>query len=74
MISDSETDNEDNEEMSRKYGKLRMPFGKYKGQKLWEVIENNKSEGQTYFKLILKNISIKNTALQEALEFYSECH
>ena len=73
MNTDSESDKEDIEEMNHKYRNLRMPFGKYKGQKLWEVIADNKPEGQTYFKWILKKVPIKNTLLQEALEFYSEC-
>ena len=71
MNTDSESDNEE-VNMHRRYRNLRMPFGKYKGQKLLEVIEDNKTEGQTYFKWLLKSIPIKNTLLQEALEFYSE--
>ena len=35
MNTDSESDKEDIEEMNHKYRNLRMPFGKYKGQKLW---------------------------------------
>ena len=49
MNTDSESDNEE-VNMHHRYRNLRMPFGKYKGQKLLEVIEDNKSEGQTYFK------------------------
>ena len=73
MHSDSESDNEDTQQMNHKYENLIMPFGKYKGQKLLEIVEDNKVEGQTYFKWLLKNIPIKNTLLQEALEFYSNC-
>ena len=69
MNTDSETDIED----IQQYGNVMMPFGKYKGQKLWEIVEDNKVEGQKYFKWLLKNIPIKNTLLQDALEFYSNC-
>ena len=72
MNTDSESDIEDTEQMNHKCRNLKMPFGKYKGQKLLEIIEDNKVEGQTYFKWLLKNIAIKNTLLQEALEYYSE--
>ena len=72
MNTDSESDIEDTEQMNHKYRNLKMPFGKYKGQKLLAIIEDNKPEGQTYFKWLLKNIPIKNTLLQEALEFYSD--
>ena len=72
MNCDSENDNEEMNDMNHKYRNLKMPFGKYKGQKLLEIIEDNKPEGQTYFKWLLKNIPIKNTLLQEALEYYSD--
>ena len=73
MNTDSESDIEDTQQMNHKYKNLTMPFGKYKGQKLWEIVEDNKVEGQKYFKWLLKNIPIKNTLLQDALEFYSNC-
>ena len=72
MNTDSESDIEDTEQKNHKYRNLRMPFGKYKGQRLIEIIEDNKVEGQTYFKWLLKHIAIKNTLLQEALEYYSD--
>jgi uncharacterized protein (DUF3820 family) len=68
MSTDSESDIEDTQHISDE----RMPFGKYKGKRMSEVVEDNKKEGQNYIKWVLKNIPIRKSSLQKALEFYSE--
>ena len=68
MNSDSESTIEDIGDFSNE----KMPFGKYKGKRISEVVESNKKEGQKYMKWLLKNIPIRKPSLQKALEFYSE--
>jgi uncharacterized protein (DUF3820 family) len=59
MNTDSESDIEDTGD----YMNEKMPFGKYKGQKISEVIEYNKVEGQKYMKWLLKNSLFFGTTL-----------
>ena len=68
MSTDSESEIEDIGDFSNE----KMPFGKYKGKRISEVVEDNKKEGQKYIKWLLKNIPIRKPSLRTALEFYSE--
>ena len=63
-------------EMNAKYHDVKMTFGKYKGQKLYNIsqIEDRycMKTGQKYLTWVSNNISVEDELLKEAVEFYTD--
>ena len=64
------------DKLNAKYKDVKMPFGKYKGIKLYDIAQIHDSyyfyEGQHYLTWVSSNMEIKNDLLKEAIEFYKD--
>ncbi len=59
---------------SLKYKAVVMPFGRYKGKKIYEIASikdgNGFKIGIAYLTWVSENIPIKNDLLEETIDFY----
>ena len=59
-----------------KYKAVVMPFGRYKGKKIYQIAKikdgNGFELGKSYLKWISENIEITNQLLEETINFYLE--
>jgi uncharacterized protein (DUF3820 family) len=59
---------------SMKYQSVVMPFGKYKGKKIYDIVKikdvNGLESGKAYLTWVNENITITNELLEETIVFY----
>ena len=57
-----------------KYKAAVMPFGRYKGKKIYQIANikdgNGFELGKEYLKWIMENVELKNQLLEETIDFY----
>ena len=57
-----------------KYKAVVMPFGRYKGKKIYQIVNmkdgNGFELGKEYLIWVSENIEIKNPLLEETIDFY----
>ena len=62
--------------MNAKYDDVKMTFGKYKGQKLYNIAQIEDKYcmklGQKYLTWVSNNVEIEDELLNEAVEFYKD--
>ena len=75
-INDREAKKEKMNMLNAKYNDVKMTFGKYKGQKLYNIsqIEDRycMKTGQKYLTWVSNNIIVEDELLKEAIEFYKD--
>ena len=77
-INDREAKKEHMNTLNAKYHDVKMTFGKYKGQKLYDIAQEQDrycmKPGQKYLTWVSNNVNIENELLSEAIEFYKDYH
>ena len=56
------------DEMNAKYHNVKMTFGKYKGEKVYDLAN------MQYLTWVSNNVDVENELLNEAIEFYKDYH
>ena len=61
---------------SIKYKSVVMPFGRYKGKKIYDIASikdgNGFDLGKNYLRWVSEHVPIKNKLLEETIDFYIE--
>ena len=77
-IKQREEHNKKMQLMNAKYKDVRIPFGKYKGNTIYDIAvlkdRYYMPVGKKYLKWVLENVEIKNALLKECIEFYKTYH
>ena len=66
------------DKMNAKYHDVKMTFGKYKGEKVYNLATIQDSyfrcPGKQHLTWVSNNVEVENELLNEAIEFYKDYH